>query len=73
MGYSLFSKQILNHITASSIVPAVIQTAPAADLLFNFSWNTIVRIAVATSESVLRMPHFARIAVIPAKNEEPIA
>ena len=35
--------------------------------------TTIVRIAVATSESVLRIPHFARIAVIPAKNEDPIA
>ena len=32
-----------------------------------------VRIAVATSESVFLIPHFARIAVIPAKKEEPIA
>lgn len=35
--------------------------------------TTIVRIAVATSESVLRMPHFARMVVIPAKKEKPIA
>ena len=35
--------------------------------------TTTVRIAVATSESVFLIPHFARIAVIPAKNEEPTA
>ena len=35
--------------------------------------TTTVRMAVATSESVFCIPHFARIAVIPAKNEEPIA
>ena len=35
--------------------------------------TTNVRIAVATSESVFLIPHFARIAVIPAKNEEPAA
>ena len=35
--------------------------------------TTTVRIAVATSESVFRIPHFARIAVIPAKKEEPTA
>jgi len=35
--------------------------------------TTIVRIAVATFEFVFRIPHFARIAVIPAKKEEPIA
>jgi len=28
---------------------------------------------VATFEFVFRIPHFARIAVIPAKKEEPIA
>jgi hypothetical protein len=35
--------------------------------------TTTVRIAVATFESVFLIPHFARIAVIPAKNEDPIA
>lgn len=35
--------------------------------------TTTVRIAVATSESVFRIPHFARIAVIPAKKEDPTA
>ena len=34
------------------------------------SSTTTVRIAVATEESVFRMPHFARIAVIPAKKAE---
>ena len=33
----------------------------------------MVRTAVATVESVFRMPHFAKIAVIPAKKAEPIA
>ena len=33
----------------------------------------MVRIAVATVESVFRMPHLARMAVTPAKNAEPIA
>ena len=32
--------------------------------------TTTVRIAVATSESVLRIPHFAKIAVTPAKNAD---
>ena len=31
----------------------------------------MVRIAVATVESVFRIPHFARIDVTPAKNAEP--
>ena len=35
--------------------------------------TTMVRIAVATVESVFLIPHFARIAVIPAKNAEPNA
>lgn len=35
--------------------------------------TTTVRTAVATVESVLRIPHFARIAVIPEKNAEPTA
>lgn len=35
--------------------------------------TTTVRTAVATVESVFRMPHFARIAVIPEKNAEPTA
>ena len=35
--------------------------------------TTMVRIAVATVESVFRMPHLARMAVTPAKNAEPIA
>ena len=35
--------------------------------------TTMVRMAVATSESVFLMPHFARTAVIPAKNAEPTA
>ena len=35
--------------------------------------TTIVLIAVATSESVLLIPHFARIEVIPAKKAEPTA
>ena len=34
------------------------------------SSTTMVRMAVATSESVLRMPHFARMEVTPAKNAE---
>ncbi len=35
--------------------------------------TTIVLTAVATSESVFWIPHFARIAVIPAKKEDPTA
>lgn len=35
--------------------------------------TTIVRTAVATSESVWRMPHFARMDVMPAKRAEPQA
>ena len=35
--------------------------------------TTMVRIAVATVESVFRMPHLARMAVTLAKNAEPIA
>ena len=35
--------------------------------------TTIVRIAVATSESVWRIPHFARIDVSPANSAEPNA
>ena len=34
--------------------------------------TTTVRIAVATSESVFLIPHFAKTAVIPVKKEEPI-
>ena len=37
------------------------------------SSTTMVRTAVATVESVLRMPHLARIAVMPAKKAEPKA
>lgn len=37
------------------------------------SSTTIVRMAVATSLSVFRIPHLARTAVTPAKKEEPIA
>lgn len=33
--------------------------------------TTMVRTAVARVESVWRMPHFAKMAVIPAKNAEP--
>lgn len=35
--------------------------------------TTQVRIAVAMSESVLRMPHLASMEVMPAKKEEPTA
>ena len=35
--------------------------------------TTMVRIAVATVESVCRMPHFASMAVTPAKKAEPAA
>ena len=35
--------------------------------------TTIVRTAVATVESVCRIPHLARIEVIPAKKAEPTA
>ena len=35
--------------------------------------TTMVRSAVARLESVLRMPHLAKTAVIPAKNAEPKA
>ena len=35
--------------------------------------TTIVRMAVAASESVFRIPHFARIDVSPAKTAEPNA
>lgn len=35
--------------------------------------TTQVRIAVAASESVLRMPHLASMEVMPAKKEEPTA
>ena len=35
--------------------------------------TTIVRMAVATSESVFKIPHFASIEVIPAKKAEPVA
>ena len=37
------------------------------------SRTTIVRMAVAVSESVFRMPHFARMDVSPAKSAEPNA
>ena len=33
----------------------------------------MVRMAVATSESVFEIPHFASMEVIPAKKAEPIA
>ena len=35
--------------------------------------TTTVRMAVATSESVFEIPHFASMEVIPAKKAEPIA
>ena len=35
--------------------------------------TTMVLMAVATVESVSRMPHLARMAVIPAKNADPHA
>ena len=35
--------------------------------------TTMVRMAVATVESVFRMPHLARMAVRPAKSAEPNA
>ena len=37
------------------------------------SSTTMVRMAVAASEAVFLMPHFARIAVSPAKSAEPQA
>ena len=37
------------------------------------SSTTMVRTAVATVESVFRIPHFARIEVMPAKKAEPAA
>ena len=50
------------HSSMASI-PATMSAKP------NFSWN-ITR-ETATVESVFRMPHLARIAVIPAKKAEP--
>lgn len=35
--------------------------------------TTMVRMAVATSESVFEIPHFASMEVIPAKKAEPVA
>ena len=35
--------------------------------------TTMVRMAVATSESVFEIPHFASIEVMPAKKAEPAA
>ena len=45
-----------------------IQTMPQEN-----SSTTMVRTAVATLESVFRIPHFANIEVSPAKNAEPTA
>ena len=47
---------------------------PVISTMIQEKINTmIVRIAVAASESVFRIPHFARIAVNPAKTAEPNA
>ncbi len=35
--------------------------------------TTMVRMAVATSESVFEIPHFASTEVMPAKKAEPVA
>ena len=53
--------------------PSGCQTPATATISQEKNRTTAVRIAVATSESVFRIPHFARIAVIPAKKEEPTA
>ena len=54
----------------SAMLP--MEPAAAAAIQENIS-TTIVRSAVAKSESVFRMPHLARIAVMPAKNADNIA
>ena len=47
--------------------------ATMATISHENSRTTIVRMAVAVSESVFRMPHFARMDVSPAKSAEPNA
>ncbi len=56
------------HSSMASI-PATMSAKPRAERQVNFSWN-ITR-ETATVESVFRMPHLARIAVMPAKKAEP--
>ena len=56
------------------LIPLIPFHVPVIQTMIQEKNNTMmVRTAVATSESVFLIPHFAKIAVIPAKNEEPIA
>ena len=61
----------------SQVFPLISVIVPAEPtiitIIMDMISTTIVRTAVATVESVLRIPHFASIAVIPAKNAEPAA
>ena len=53
---------------------AIVPCEPTTNTMIHAKINTmIVRIAVATVESVLRMPHFARMDVRPANSAEPTA
>ena len=66
-----------DKIRNSSVLPSICLIPPHVPVINTMSHEnnntTTVRIAVATFESVFLIPHFARIAVIPAKNEDPIA
>ena len=65
------------RIRNSRVVPLmelVWSKDPAANTMIQEKIRTTtVRTAVATVESVFRIPHLARIEVTPAKNAEPIA
>ena len=58
---------VLSELAYEEIVENIKALSPA------LRDTTIVRIAVATSESVWRIPHFARIDVSPANSAEPNA
>ena len=60
------------HVFAE-ISPIVCAEPTISTISHEKASTMIVRTAVAASESVFLIPHFARIAVIPAKNAEPNA
>lgn len=65
------------RIRNSSDLGVIVDMVPAeptiSTMIHENSRITIVRIAVATSESVFLIPHFARIDVSPAKKADSIA
>ncbi len=54
-----------------SVIPALVPVINT--ITHENTKTTMVRMAVATSESVFEIPHFASTEVMPAKKAEPVA